>query len=326
MKGNLLIILYLGTGEIGLPTLRDLLDGDHHVVGVVAAPDRPAGRGRKLRPGPVAQLARSRNVPLFQPESVNEPNFVEQMRDMNADLGVTAAFGQKLGPDLLAATARGCVNIHASLLPAYRGAAPINWAVINREKQSGVTVFQMVEAMDAGAIWAAGATEVPETQTAGELHDRLGELAPGVLREALARVASGESPVPQDNARASAAPKLAKELGWVDFATPPGQLAALVNGLWPWPGAACEFRKADDSRTQRVQLVRARAVPDVPGPGADAPNGTFISDRIVAAGGGGLEILEIKPAGGKLLAMSDFANGYRVSAGDRLTSIRDTRP
>ena len=188
-------IVFLGTGAFGVPALRALAQRGHALVAVISQPDRPAGRGRAIAPTPIHAAALALQLPHIQPEDVNALDAADALG--GAEIGVVAAFGQKIGPHLLAALPRGCINIHGSLLPKYRGAAPIQRAIIAGEETTGVTIFQLNERWDAGAIWAQRATTIQETETADELHDRLAKLGAAALVETLADIAAGRAqPIP----------------------------------------------------------------------------------------------------------------------------------
>ncbi|MCZ2399526.1 MAG: methionyl-tRNA formyltransferase [Phycisphaerae bacterium] len=310
-------IVFLGTGEFGAGTLRALPLAGHEVRCVISQPDRPAGRGQVLRPTPIHALAVELAMRHVQAPDVNALDLRDVLAD--AELGVVVAFGQKIGPGLLAALPRGCVNLHASLLPRFRGAAPYQWAILAGESVTGVTVFQIDERWDAGAIWAQAETPIGETETADELHDRLARLGAETTVAALQRIASGDArPTPQDASLASRAPKLSKADAFVDFAGPAFMAARRINGLWSWPAAACEFVSAG-GRRERVLLARAavataheRSTP------ARWQPGEFRDDLTVQAADGAVRLIEVKPSGGRLMSFEAYANGRRIRPGDRL--------
>lgn len=308
-------IVFLGTGDFGVPALRALHAAGHAIVAAVSQPDRPAGRGRNVRPTPIHATAAELGLRHYQTEDVNAPHAAAALGE--AELGVVAAFGQKLGPRLLAALPHGFVNIHGSLLPKYRGAAPVQWAMINGEDVSGVTVFQLNERWDAGAIWARRETPIRDTETAEELHDRLAQLGAELIVEVLARIATGRvRPVQQDAGEATRAPKLSKADGTIDWTRPARLVVRRIHGLWPWPAAACTF-VSRGGRRERLLLARA-AVADANLSDADAAPGTFGADGTIGAGQGRVRLLEVRPAGKKLMPFEAFAHGRRVGPGDRL--------
>ncbi len=316
-------IVILGTGEFAVPALRALAGAGHHVRVAVSQPDRPAGRGRDVRPTAVHAAAEALGIPHVQTEDINALPSAGAFGD--AELGVVAAFGQKLGPTVLAALPRGFVNLHGSLLPKYRGAAPIQRAVMAGEQTTGVTVFQLNERWDAGAIWSTRETPIGATETADELHDRLALLGAELIVETLAKIelGAGLQPVVQDPTQATRAPKLTKAEGCVDWSQPARLVAARINGLWSWPAAAGTF-VSRSGRHERVLLARACvADPEsqpptarAGGPCSPAP-GAFTDDLCVQTGVGRVRLLEVRPAGGKLMTFDAFAHGRHVAPPDR---------
>jgi len=345
-------IVYFGSGQFAVPILQAVLGAGHEVAAVVTQPDRPAGRGRKIQPTPVRQIARERGLRVMAVEKVNEPAVTQEILGLGARIGVVAAFGQKIGKGLLEGFPAGLINAHASLLPRYRGAAPVNWAILNGEDETGVTVFRLVEAMDAGPVLVMRRTAIRPAETAEELEARLSNLASDAVLTALAMFEAGDNPpmTAQDESKATRAPKLSRKDGYVDFTQSAKVAACRVCGLWPWPGAACDFVKADGSRRERVILCRAAAVlneglrtqapagklPGVPGETTKAladnltvalgradgpPPGTILADLTVQTGQGAMRICEIKPAGGRRMTFEEFARGRRVTAGDRFEML-----
>ncbi len=318
-------IAFFGSGDFAIPTFQSLCADGHEVAAVVSQPDRPAGRGKAPSATPLRVFAESLGHRVRTDENVNAPDVIAALRSVEADLGYVAAFGQKLGPDLLALFPLGVVNLHGSLLPAYRGAAPVQWAMIRGERETGVSVFRMVEAMDAGPVLARRRTLIRDDETADELTDRLARIGCDCLREALNRLSRDPSDPgePQDPAQVTRAPKLRKSDGSVGFDEPAERVARRINGLWSWPAAACEFQSADGKRRETVLL--ARAVP-LPESSASDPPGVVTADLTLAAGRhgriaeasrGAVEIREIRPAGARLMTWRDFVNGRRVRPGDR---------
>ncbi len=307
-------VVFLGTGEFAVPALRALVAAGHEVLRAISQPDRPSGRGRKVKPSAVHAAAAELGIPHVQTEDVNALPAAEVA---GAEIGVVAAFGQRLGPAVLAAYPRGCINIHGSLLPKYRGAAPYQWAIINGETKTGVTVFQIERRWDAGPIWGQREVVIGETETADELHDRLAEAGAGLVVETLAALEQGSSEAcVQDRALATRAPKLSRADGVVDWAEPAERIARRINGLWSWPAATCTF-VSRTGRREQVQLARARVADEVDA-GAALPPGSFLADGTVRTGRGRVRLLEVKPAGGKLMSFEAFANGRQVAPPDRL--------
>jgi methionyl-tRNA formyltransferase len=309
-------VVFRGPAEFGVPALHALVRAGHPVVAAISQPDRPAGRGRSVRPTPIHAAAVELGLRHIQTDDVNTLDLMDALGQ--AEIGVVAAFGQKIGSGVLAALPRGCVNLHGSLLPKYRGAAPIQWAVINGDETTGVTVFQLNERWDAGPIWSQRETEIRETETADELHDRLAELAAALIVDTLRDIESGTvRPRAQDPALASRAPKLSKADGTVDWSQAARRVARRIHGLWSWPAAACLFASRS-GKQERVLLVRAEVADEVGAPTPDRPPGAFCTDLTLQTGAGRVRLLEVQPAGGKRMAFADFANGRRISPPDRL--------
>ena len=309
-------IVFLGTGDFAVPALRALRAAGHDVVAVVSQPDRPAGRGRAVRPTPVRAAAEELGLRHVPTDDVNALPAAELWS--RAEIGVVAAFGQKLGPPVLNALPRGCINLHGSLLPRYRGAAPIQWAILNGEAVTGVTVFQLNERWDAGAIWSQRATPIGDTETADELHERLALLGAELLVETLPAIAAGTlPPVAQDPRQATRAPKLTKADGTVDFAQPAPRVVRRIHGLGSWPAAAC-VRVTRGGRRERLLLARAAVAAAGTPPDPARPPGTLSDDLTVQTAAGRVRLLEVQPAGKKLMPFEAFARGRSLAAGDRL--------
>ena len=231
-------LVYLGSGDIGLPTLRALLASRHELLAVVTQPDRPVGRHQILTAGPIKALALAADIPVLQPERIRRPEAVEAMRALGADVFVVFAYGQILPKSVLDAPRVACLNLHASLLPRHRGAAPIQAAILAGDAESGLTVMYMDEGLDTGDALLERRFPLAPDETGGSLHDRLAELAPGALAEALDALAAGTAPRrPQDPALATHAPKLGRQSGRIDWTRDAVSLARLVRAMNPWPGA-----------------------------------------------------------------------------------------
>lgn len=303
-------LIYFGSGEFGLPTLRRLAS-EHDVALVVSQPDRPAGRHRALSPTPIAEFAASLRLPVLKPEIVNQSEVVRQIQEKAADAFVVIAFGQKLSPALLNETF--AINLHASLLPKYRGAAPIQWAVINGERETGVSVIGLADRMDAGPIFAQASTTIDPNETAGELHDRLATLGPQAVQEVLARHAQGSIiPQYQDERLATKAPKLSKSDGTVRFDQPAADVRNRVRGLTPWPG--CTIRTDGLTlRLTRVQMCDEQSQHDVPG--------LVLDDLSIACATGAIRLVEVQPPGGRLMSIQEYRNGHSMVAGMRFEPL-----
>ena len=296
-------IVFMGSPEFALPTLKALLT-NYHVAGVVTQPDRPAGRGRTLKPPPIKTLANEYNLPVFQPMSLKEPEAIAQLHSWEPDLIVVAAFGQILRSPELNLPPHGCINIHASLLPRWRGAAPIQAAILHGDKQTGVTIMRMDPGVDTGPILSQRATPITDEQTAGTLSPHLAELGAQLLIETLPVYLNGELlPQPQDESLATYAPMLKKVDGQLDFNKPAADLARLVRAYNPWPGAFTSWGAG------RLKIHRAHAINSA-SPGA----GKRVIHNGQAAFGTAQGILvldEVQPAGKKAMPGEFFLRGVR---------------
>jgi methionyl-tRNA formyltransferase len=316
-------IVFLGAGGFGLPSLDALAASGHTLVHIVSQPDRPAGRGKTLRPTPVAQWALEHEIPLTRTSDANAPEILALLRDLVPECLVVIAFGQKLSDALLASAAHGGINLHSSLLPKYRGAAPINWAIIENDAIAGVCVIQVTAVMDAGDILAFASTPVADTETAGELHDRLATLGAPLLPQVLDALEAGTvRRLAQDPAQATRAPKLSREKAWIDFTQGAPTVSARIRGMSPWPGIQVEVVDAEGkSRSPAliVTLVKCRAIAG----GAHAADkcGMVLPDRTVACGSGSVEILQLQPVGKRVMDLAAFVNGYGFVPGIRVRSV-----
>lgn len=324
-------LIFLGSGEFGLPTLQQLA-AQHQVALVVTQPDRPAGRRRQLTPTPVAAWAQAQGLPVLKAQDVNEPQVIEQIAGHQPDASIVIAFGQKLSPQLISVLGRLAVNLHASLLPKYRGAAPINWALINNEKTTGVTVIGLAQRMDAGEIYDQAELAIDPSWTAGELHDQLAQLGPQVIGRVLDQLEQGRlQPRPQDESQATKAPKLTKADGTVDFNQPAEMVRARVHGLTPWPGCRVRWRSgADSDQVRELILHRVEAIDPLPeflrrrledaAPSQPQP-GEMLDMLMVMANPGVVRLLELQAPGTRVMKADAFARGYHLSPGDRLEPL-----
>jgi methionyl-tRNA formyltransferase len=300
--------VFMGTPAFAVPVLRRLA-AISEVRLVVTQPDRPVGRGRKLTPPPVKLAAAELGLPVEQPAVVKGRRFAARIADHAPDVVVTAAFGRILGPALLETPRFGCLNVHASLLPAYRGAAPINHAILAGERQTGVSIMRMAEGLDTGPIHRATALPIDPDETAGELTERLAELGAETLAQVLGELGERE-PVPQDEARASWAPMLAKADGEIDWRRPARSLHDQVRGLNPWPGAF-SFLDGEPLKVHRSALLETAA-------GAAEPGTVTAHSAVgldVACGDGVLRLLELQLPGKKRLDARSFHAGTRLAEG-----------
>lgn len=306
-------LIFLGSGEFGLPTLRRLA-ARHEVVAVISQPDRPAGRQRKLTPTPIAAWAQGTGLRVFKEENVNTDAFVVRVRELRPDASVVIAFGQKLGEPLLAALGGLTVNLHASLLPRFRGAAPINRAILAGEKETGVSVISLAQRMDAGLIYATATTAIDPLETAGELHDRLSSLGPDVIERVLADFAAGKlKGEPQDESRATQAPKLSKADGYVDFTATADEARRRVHGLTPWPGVQMKWVQSD-GREQPLSILRVAAEPGL----VEGEPGVILENQRVAVRDGAVRLLEVQVPGGRAMKIEEFVRGRPMRAGERI--------
>jgi methionyl-tRNA formyltransferase len=304
-------IIFAGSGEFGLPTLRGLLAAGHELVLVVSQPDRPAGRGRSLTPTPVARESLDRNLPLLRTDQVNSQALPA------ADLMVVIAFGQKISQDMANRPHLGSVNLHASLLPRYRGAAPINWAICRGETQTGNSVIRLADRMDSGAVLGQSQVPIGPTETAGELHDRLAEDGRPLVLRVAEELATGRAvETPQDESQATPAPKLARDAARIDWNRPAVDVARLICGMSPWPGCRAAIVDASGSPAGRVTLIRADTVT-----GSRGAPACIDAEGDVVAAGGSVRILELQPEGKRAMTLSAYRNGHRWEAGMRLESL-----
>ncbi len=315
-------VVYLGSGEFGVPSLDALKASGHTLALAVTQPANPAGRGRKPQPTAVAQWAVAHDVPVAETDNVNSPEMLARIAESRPDILVVIAFGQKIGQELVALAPKRAINVHASLLPRYRGAAPINWAILRGEAHTGNSIITLAEKIDAGDILAQSRTAIGPLETAGELHDRLARLAAPLLLETLDKIEAGTAAyIKQDPAQVTFAPKLRKSDGLLDFAEPAESLARKIRGFWPWPGASAAFVSQQTQKTTRVVIVLAEAVPT--NDTTQVAPGTFDEDLTVVCGDGRLRIVQLKPAGSGLMGFKAFLNGWHVQPGDRLIKIQE---
>lgn len=320
-------LLFFGSGAFGLPTLQSLCE-QHEVVEVISQPDKPAGRKRVLTPTPIAHWAMAKGYAVPRVDNVNTPEFVERVKGYQADASVVIAFGQKLGPELIDAMGALAVNLHASLLPKYRGAAPINWAMIDNEPVTGVSVIGLAQRMDAGAVYGTADTPIDPGETAGELHDRLALLGPGAVGRVLEQLASGSlSPVEQDEPRATKAPKFTKADGTVAFDQHAELVRARIHGLTPWPGCTVRWESADGTDRGSLKLLRVASEPDGEYPGRGPAEPGVLGDALcVGCASGAVRLLELQAPGGRALPAADFARGQGLKSGDLLRALDGDNP
>jgi methionyl-tRNA formyltransferase len=307
-------IVFMGTPEFAVPALKGLRRSGHRVLQVVTQPDRPRGRGMTVVFPPVKAAALDLGCPIIQPQSVRTPDFYEAMTTLDPDLLVVVAYGHVLPQRILAIPKLGAINIHASLLPRYRGPAPIQWAVINREIETGVTLMLMDEGLDTGDILSSASIPVLSDDTSGSLHDRLALLGADLLIQTLNYYeVHRKNATPQVHAQASYAPLLRKEDGHLDWRQPANVLEARIRGLTPWPGAFC-FHNG-----KRIKIYRAspKPVATIEPPGSVLKG--FSNELTVATGSHALIIQELQGDSGKRLPVQDFLRGHPILPGTVLT-------
>lgn len=317
--------IMLGTGDFALPTFLHLIDRGVRMVQLVTQPDRPQGRKQELIPSLIKRAAMERDVPVFQPEDVNAPEAIEAVRALGPDLLVTAAYGQVLSPALLAVPRLGGINLHGSVLPAYRGAAPVARAIERGETETGVTVILMGPRVDAGGMIAVATTPIGPDETAGELEDRLALLGAPLVGASADALANGTAVIRrQDRARVTKAPKLQKQDGLIDWSRPARAVHDQVRAMRPWPVAFSYWHRSYNPELEPLRLIVHRTSPvRSPTPDGPAPGpGTVLEaggDRlIVAAGTDAVALLTLQVAGKKPMPAADFLRGHPVLPGDRL--------
>lgn len=307
-------ILFMGTPDFAVASLSALLAAGHEVCGVFTQPDKPKNRGMKLQASPVKEFALAHDIPVFQPVKMRDGEAMGYIRDLDPALIVVAAYGRILPDDILDYPAHGCINVHSSLLPRYRGAAPINWAILNGDRTTGVTIMHMAAELDAGDIILQGETDIGPDETAPELFDRLAALGGGLLVEAVGQIERGEAArTPQTASEVTYAPMLGRELSPMDWTKPAQTLHDQVRGLLPWPCATAEF---GGIRCKVFSTAVLDGTTDLK-PGTVAEAG---KDGIVMACGGGslLRVRELQPDGKKRMAAADFLRGHPLTAGEML--------
>ena len=306
-------VVFMGTPDFAVPCLNAIVTAGYEVCGVVSQPDRPKGRGRKLCPSPVKEAALALGLPVVTVERVKDPAFLAQLQEWSPDVAVVVAFGQILPESVLQTPRLGCINVHASLLPKYRGAAPIHRVLINGEKQTGITTMQMDRGMDTGDMLLTETVDILPDMTMGELHDLLSERGAALIVRTLEQVFDGSArPVPQDPARATYAPMLDRALERIDWKLPAQQIHNLVRGLNPWPGAYCIC----ENLTLKVWKTRV-----IPYSGSLLPgrvNALTPTGLLVETGQNLIELNEVQPECKRRMGARDCACGYCLTSGSIL--------
>lgn len=309
----------MGTPDFAVGALQAIIEAGHQVAVVVTQPDKPKGRGKEVQMTPVKACALANNIPVFQPVKIKEPEAVEVLRGYQADIFVVAAFGQILSEEILAMPKYGCVNIHASLLPKYRGAGPIQWAIIDGEQKTGITIMQMEKGLDTGNILLQKEVEIDARETGDSLHDKLAAAGAELIVEALPKIAAGQvMPRRQKDEESCYAKMLQKSMGKIDWNMSAGKLDCLIRGLISWPGASTTFRGKNLKIWEEEPVAKdgfsAQISETVPGTVLCVEKDAFY----VQTGEGVLRILAVQMEGKKRMAVKDFLLGYPLQAGERL--------
>ncbi len=311
----------MGTGEFAVPAFESLYDSPHEVVALYTQPLR-TGRGHhKHVKNPMADLAETHGTPVLRPEKVNTPESLAQLREFNLDLLVVAAYGQILSDELLNTPRLGAINLHASLLPKYRGAAPVNYAILSGETETGVTIFQIEAGLDSGPMLGSAKISIGSEETAGELEVRLAQLSAPLALRVIAELAdSSAQPMPQDEAAATLAPKIKKSMGAIDWTRPAAEVDWHIRAMQPWPKPFTFWHRSDGKPLRlvvpRVRLHDARS--------AELPGTVLADDQgrlLVQTGTDVVEILDIQPDGKRVMPAADFTRGRPIPPGDRLGPV-----
>ena len=298
-------IVFIGAGEIGVPALQALLrSSEHQLTGIVTQPDKPVGRAQRIEPTPIKNALAGTKVPILQPARIKDRQAIEEIRALQPDAIVVMAYGQILPPEVLEIPRIACLNLHASLLPRWRGAAPIQAAIAAGDPQTGITVMYMAEGLDTGDILLQREIDILPTETGGALHDRLAQIAPDALLDAVQMLAKGTAPrIPQDNALATYAPKLTRDDGKIDWSEPAEIIERKIRAFNPWPGAFTEIASLG---TRKLKIFSA-AIVDISG-----KPGEFLrseEELIVAAGKDALSLNEVQPEGKRRMDAAAFLRG-----------------
>lgn len=314
-------IVYCGCGRFGIDSLNALKASSHQFVHIITHPEKQAGRGRKLRANDIAQWAGQNNVSLITVEDINSSQGVELVKKLGPDLLVVIAFGQKISAEIIGIPPKGAINVHGSLLPKYRGAAPINWALINGETETGISIITLAQKMDAGEILAQDKINIADDNSADIVHDALAKLAAPLLIETIDKIQAGTAVyAKQDNSKATSAPKLKKSDGIIDFNQSARAVHNKVRGLWPWPGATACFVSAGNNKKYPVTISRTKVAEEK---GKHDKAGLVNAQFDIDCGTGNLKILELKPHGGKIMDFKSFLNGRASGDGDYFMPLEE---
>jgi methionyl-tRNA formyltransferase len=301
-------ILFMGTPDFAVASLKRLVEDGHEICGVFTQPDKPKNRGMKLQAPPVKEYAITQNIPVFQPLKMRDGEALDILKELSPELIVVAAYGKILPVDILELPPKGCINIHSSLLPKYRGSAPINWAILNGEDETGVSIQYMAEGVDTGDVIDFAVTPISQDENAQQLYDRLAQMGADLICPVVAAIEQGTATAaPQDHAQASHAPMLSKELSPIDWSKNARQIHNQVRGLYPWPAAVAEIDGI------RCKIIRTALTADTTG----KTPGSFVQAdkkglKVACGNGGVLEILELQPDGKKAMPASAFLAGHPI--------------
>jgi methionyl-tRNA formyltransferase len=301
-------VVFVGTGQIGVPTLRALQQSRRELAAVITQPDKPAGRSQHIKASPVKMAMADSTIPIFQPQRIKEASAIEKIRSYRPDVIVVVAYGQILPADLLALPRYACLNVHASLLPRWRGAAPIQAAIAAGDTKTGLTIMFMDEGLDTGDILSQQAIPISDADTGATIHDRLAQIAPQNLLHALDRLEKGNAPrVPQDSGQATYAPKLTRESGRINWSDQAEVIGRRIRAFDPWPGTFTQV--IIPTAGSRTLKIFSAAVVDFSGkPGEIVANN---QELIIAAGKGGLSLKEVQLEGRRRMAIGEFLRGLR---------------
>lgn len=307
-------VVFCGSGSFAIPSLQAILDSGHDVTGVVTQPARRAGRGGKLRPTDIAQLARTAGLTPLETPDINSPEAIDAIGEMRPQVICVAEYGQMIRETVRKLAELDTFNLHASILPELRGAAPVNWAIIRGYHSTGVTTFSLVDRVDAGDVYLEASTPIEPEDTAQILRQKLAKIGSGVVIETIELIGSGVRPKPQDANAVTLAPRLSKTDGRIDWGLTAEMVRNLIHGTWPWPGGQSILHHGGHQTKVTIASASVNPAP------TSSPPGTLEDDLSVATGAGRLQIDMIKPAGKRLMPWRDFVNGSRPVAGDCFNS------
>jgi methionyl-tRNA formyltransferase len=313
-------VIFMGTPDFSVPTLEALIHSDHDVIAVVTQPDKPKGRGKEIQMPPVKETALKYGIPVLQPARAREESFIQQIRDLNPDVCVVIAFGQILTKEFLDIPRYGCVNIHASLLPKYRGASPIQWSVINGDSETGITTMLMNEGMDTGDMLEKLTVTLDPKETGGSLFDRLSMMGGDLILSTLAKLEAGTIiRTPQDHSQATYVKKIPKTLGDINWTQPAAQIERLIRGLNPWPSAYTHL----NGKMLKLWEADVFSDPsDTQSPASDSPCGTVLSADAtglqIQTGDGILNVTSLQLEGKKRMDIASFLRGCSIPVGTKL--------